>query len=519
MPRIPLPKKQVSYPTEAPAVPMSQYPMAAEWQGREIERFGNILSGLGKKLEGKLLEQQAFGYKLSLDEQKDIQTLALRVQKLAIKDEIDRAIIEDSNLIDDEITKLKTENKDPITWGDRINDFFGTTKEARYPKLTTNTAKKEYELWYLNQSNKIKNQMTILGSAQAVENYKGGLSSSMVSLVDSGQIGLFFEHLSYGKELGALTEDNYNTWQSKAINYSIRKDALKILDSAGEEAAISFVKEQTELLDAEQRGDLVQTIKTTAARLKVEAEDATLTNQVASIEGYYTQLSDYAASGKTPSLTIEEINNDPNLDEIMKEDWRNIALGLGKKEPLRKDVDWKKYVELENRLLDKWKGTTTDETDIITFKTDIAKARFADRYISDGMFNEINTFYNMNIPDRCVGALGTSFSEIQKILESPGIRWKYNQQDAQNIAFARSALLTWLTEDRIGRKKETTEDQIVAKARNLAVVYKKPQKAGVIFYYGEPTQVEDFYRHVGELKATDPDSAKVYYDYWKDKWE
>ena len=440
---------------------MPAFPQAAQWEGREIGRLGRTLSRLGGNLAN----------------------LALRAQKLSINNEIADADVEFTKYMEGEEPKMRL--KTPLTWGDE----YEKTAQNWITNRTFNTeaARKESHQRWDKRIAIEKSRLTISGLQQVASNYIGTLESKMVSFIDSAQPEKFEAHLQSGLDAGVLVEKQgekgfeypetrlMDYWKSRAAVYTSRKVAIESILGTGEEGAekeaVKFIK-RLKQLSPKEKAALVSEIEIVAKRLRTDATTVSETVQRASVDDLFKRLAD---PGDNPVTyrEVKESNSFANLTE--QETWAKIAEGMGEPEP---KTNWKKHNDLVMKLFDYWLGKDESEGENTYLKTRIASARYDEKYIDDNALANINLLLGQSIDVNHLGGLKRGFEEIEnigKVSWPIGNRWfwsgfearRISQKEAEKIAQARNSLVSWLVNDRIGRKKEASEEDISIRARQL----------------------------------------------------
>lgn len=447
MPKIRIPRQKGKSPTRAGAVRMPAHPNVAGWEGTQIKRMGRTLSSLGGELG----------------------TLALNVQALAIREEANQAVVEDTNALKDYGDKLRAEGHAPLGWGDAVDKKF--TEISTNRKFNTKAAKKRYDDWATKYRNSIVSRATIGGMAQAQANYKGNLSATMIALVDDGQTDEFFEHLDFGLSLKAITEDETLKRKKSAVEL----EAMNTLMAKGLDAAISHLRTQDRVsLNAVEQSKLIGSLTRAAKRLDKQAEKYTEEMKQAKVVELFGKL-----DGNNLEETEVEANSELlELTELAA--WKKIQGGQG--ETLAEETDWKKYLDLEMKLFAHWNGNSRAKDDKLYIHTEMAKAHYADRYIDEKSWAELQKYLTTKIPAKYLGSLSTAFEQIVDVSKAGALQWWQGPamhlflsgDEAKGAAMARRALFEWVMEQ-AGRNKDLHPDDVLTEARKLAVVFRQPE--------------------------------------------
>lgn len=460
--KIPMAKRQVRHPTRGRAVRMPAFPQAAQWEGREIAKLGRTLSRLGGTLG----------------------TLALCAQKLSTDNEVADADLEFIKHMGEEEVKIRL--KPAMTWGDEYD------KSAQHwitnKAFNTEAARRRSHQRWNRRVTLEKTRLTIAGAQETHRYYRSTLEGKMVAFIDDGQPEKFDEYLQDGFEAGALFEEQgpkgfeyaetslVSYWKHRAKLYTERKVAIEGIVVAGggsEESvkeAIAYLGRIKDITAKELKA-LVKEALIVGKRMRTDATAASEVAQRAAVDNLFGRLTDPKDNPVTYREVVES-NSFANLTE--KETWTKIAEGMGDPEP---ETDWKEHNDLVMKLFDYWLGKDVSEAEETYLKTKIASARYAEKYIDDNALANINLLLGQSIDVNHLGGLKRGFEEIENIgkVSWPLGKWfvsgfearHISQKEAEKIAQARNALISWFVNDRIGRKKETSEEDISVRARQL----------------------------------------------------
>jgi len=113
---------------------------------------------------------------------------------------------------------------------------------------------------------------------------------------------------------------------------------------------------------------------------------------------------------------------------------------------------------------------------------ELAKARYADQDVADRPWEDIisMTKADPEVLKDYVGILDNTFEQIETIA-NPRSWWRRDvltQTEAKAIAQARIATFDWLMSN-LGRKSHPTTAEVIAKAREFAIIYRLPRTAAL----------------------------------------
>jgi hypothetical protein len=413
------------------------------WEGRAIENLGRTLSGIGG----------------------DFGTLALRAQKLAIHNEASDAIQTDLDAIREFELELKTKNENPLQWGDVAEKKMQELSTNR--KFKTEASRNFYDDWSKKHTSKLTHNLTIAGGLQELRNYRGNLNLRIAGYVESGDFDTLDKDLAAGIEAGAITPDQAAATKEAAEYSYVDKKAMELVRTQGEDLAVEFINQQSEILDAGEQSKLIGKMGTIAKNLEAdfdrfseEKQREAIGNLFGKVVGVRPQLGHNELDAALPAMTSPE-----------QRAWNAIVQGMSKVNSKTK-TDYKKAIELEMKIFDHWAGLDKSEGDKRSILTEFATARYADRYLDDGYWQRLNEWLQLEIPPQNIGNLRASFKEIDRSIN----RMWLTKGEAKEIAVSRGALVRWYLDERLARKKETTEEDFIVKARRLGAMFLGPKQ-------------------------------------------
>lgn len=183
--------------------------------------------------------------------------------------------------------------------------------------------------------------------------------------------------------------------------------------------------------------------------------------------------------------TLDEIHDNTAILPDDKLSWEFIVKGLSEKPAIK--TDWKKLLELEMKLFDRWDGNIrakdlqTGEFSRVLIETEIASACCVDKYIDRGKMVELISRLSLDVPHRTT--LKEAFLEIKELARAaPSYgtllsvlgALHLSQGEAERAAWARAELLDWVIKE--SAKRDVTPQQITVRARELITSAKPVSK-------------------------------------------
>lgn len=434
------------------ALPSNVLRYAAQKKGALTQRAGASIAALGEEFA----------------------ELALRMENTKTREEF-----EDAKLTYDEgmlpFLAEQENNPDLGTWGDATAQKHDTLSAEVGNNIRSTKAKGQFSDWArANRSILMFKTVTRADRMQA-DKARSMVKMRMENYTRRGDIGGFKIYLREMEEDGLLIEDEVEFWDAEIDEFAqrlaykealeiVETEALSILSTSTVEAAISFVREAItapELSGADKRS-LVNLVEFFDRINQYEDRRVKLEAKRAEISEFTTQL----AEGTLDPRRIE--TSDHGVSH--QKQWKDYLKNSMREEP---EVDWRKYLDLEDRLFDHW---NVDKTE---YELAVVESRYGDNaIINNREFGALLKRIQLDMPRQYMVSLKTGFETISRA----GAKWKFgifrklNQEEAQRVAQARSALFDWLLEDRISKKKETSPEEFYTRAKELAVLFQPGRK-------------------------------------------
>lgn len=309
---------------------------------------------------------------------------------------------------------------------------------------------------------------------------------------------------------------------TKAMREAVDKEAQAILESNGIDDATAYVaKVPTDILPLDEKAKVIEGLKSIADVDEIEVGLEVEANNKAAVQDLFSRLSDITTWPKDA-----EVRESTSLTGTDKTSWRKITKGLGNaKESV---VNWKKYNDLEMKIFSRWLGRDRAEGSKVLLETEIASARYADRFIGDEEMAELTSRLTMKPSKSTITNIRKAFDVIkeQGSISWPapvwlGGRWsefeakRTSAGEASNIAKARTGLLEWV------QSQKTPPDlvDVITQAQHQVVAQRgTPEETEPKPPKGEPQTKTEFVNELRRLNAIDPEEARRYYEKYLDKF-
>ena len=398
----------------------------------------------------------------------DFAELAARVHKTKVREEF-----EDAKLVYGEgmnaFLAEQESNLDYATWEEATAQQHDTLISDATNELHTVQAKEQFSDWARANRSVLMYKTVARADGLLANKARSMIKIRMENYAKQGNIDGLKEHLREMEEDGLLVEEEVEFWDAEIEEFSkrwihkqtleqVETEALSILSESTVEAAVSFVREAItapELSGADKRSliNLVEFFD----RIN-EYEDKKV-----KLEAKRTEIAEWTTQLRGGTLDPRRIEVSEHGVSHQKQ-WKGYLKNSMRKAP---DVDWRKYLDLEDGLFDHWNVNKTE------YELATVEARYGDKpIIGDGEFDAFLKRVQLDVPRQYMVSLRTGFETIRRA----GNKWKFgiralNQEEAQRVAQARSALFDWLLEDRIAKKKETAPGEFYDRAMQLAVLF------------------------------------------------
>jgi hypothetical protein len=459
---------------------MPHFPRAAMWESEAMRRLGYTFSQVGGELG----------------------TLALKVQKVAIDDEVNIAKRDDLTALDAYELKMK-DQVDPLKWGDEYPkeiDRLSTTRKFKTP-----AARKQYDAWAFDFRRRSETRMALAGTREAVRRFRGNIRSTMIAMVNAGEMDAFLQMLD-DADPDAFAPDEKLKMKIEAVEL----EALNIFSASGVQAATDYVKTQNKVfLDANQKAGLIREINTAAGNQKKKTKLLDRAEERRKIAELYPKAINFELTAQDLKESVGKLS----LDE-------RSALERIYKGKSREQTDIKAYLDLEEKLFAHWRGLDKEEADKVSIRTQLALARCADGKLDSHAIAELTRRLDLEIGKNHIGALQDAFDSMRKTMTKgmtrwfgiPQVptRWTLSDAEARAVAGARQATLDWLISE-TGRKKTPMPTEIEAQARHQTVVYRN-----LLVRMREPETQEEWEDTFKGISAKE--ERRAYYDKWVSKW-
>lgn len=395
--------------------------------------------------------------------------LALRVQRMHNREELADAQLryeEGKNIF---LTQQE-QAANYASWAEdtaQMHDKLVTTETAN---IKSPSARKDFEHWARAAKSTLLFTTATRADRLASEKARSMLRIRMENAVKNGTILDFKDHLGSMAEDELLVPEEVEFWSNEVDELSdrwvhqqalqgVRATARQISRDAGPDAAYSYVKEavKAEIFDATDEKALLNLIEYFKDVDEKEAEDARLLRKKTETTEYLGLL----RQNKLDPTRIEESEHGVTHQST----WKGYLRNSMRKAP---ELDLRKYLGLEDQLFDSW---GIDKT---AYEMSMAEARYGkERYITDNELDTLQARLGMDMPRQYLGNLRTGFETIRRAGNkwSRGIR-AMSQEEAKAVAQARQALIDWLWDDRVAKKKETSPTEFYARSIALAALYR-----------------------------------------------
>lgn len=324
----------------------------------------------------------------------------------------------------------------------------------------------------------------------------------------------------FKRENKELVEKNiYDEMKEDILNI-----AFGLIPERGVEAAIAWVndKKNTPDLIPRDRFQLVGYIKQQAELneyIDYEAATQELSENVDGLVGLF--LNNKHVGREVKLLKSTELQGR----------WNKIAEGQGS---IVRKTNKKKYIDLEERIFDFWKGKI-NSTEL---KTQLLEARAVDKSLTDGDLRLLLDRARTPPDPNTFGLLEHGFDTIRRhgaaSWSDKGWGWWLSKkaeaaitsdEEADIIASARQAFITWLK----AQKKEPTPEDVYKQSLAIIALHRKSETAPALGpeekppgEVGEPKTQEEFLRQLRIMTREEKDpnkpKSRAYYNKWMEKF-
>lgn len=399
----------------------------------------------------------------------DFAKLAINVHNTQVREEF-----EDAKLLYDEkmnafLAEQET-NPDYATWEGATTQQHDTLVSTTEKSLRTVQAKEEFSAWARANRSVLLAQTSTKAYRLSADKARSMVRTRLENYAKRGTPDEFKEYIREMEEDGLMLPEEVEFWDAEIDEFAQRWEqlqyltqvettALNILDEAGYDVAVKFVRDSAQ--DPRSKGaDIRKLINLVEFMEKVNqfvGEEERREARRAEISEFTTQIREGTLDPRRVEASEHGISHQKQWKNYLQNSMRDVP-----------EVDWRRYLDLEDKLFDYWNKDKTE------YELAIVEARYGDSAImSNDEYDGLLTRVGLDVPKQYMVSLRTAFETIRR----DGNNWsrlgvrKLSQEEAQRVAQARSALFDWLLEDRISKKKETSPEEFYTRAKMVAVLF------------------------------------------------
>lgn len=449
MPVMKRPGRQVAPSFGSPgALPEYGTRQAAQQVGVSRQRFGAGIASLGG----------------------DFAELALRVHNTKVREEFEDAKI----TYDEGMLAFLTEQEkaqDYPVWEKNTSQKHDTASAEIENKMLMPQAKGKFSNWAQAERSVLMYKTVTRADRLSADKARSMIKVRMENAVKQGRVTDFVDYLGEMQEDGLLLEEEVDfhlieveefaqRWNNMQAVEAATSEALSILESSGIDASMVYLKNilphpSLDGADINKIHNLISSMDKLSQYVDEKKR----------LEDIRKEVTLFASSIRNNELDLRVIES-AQMGVSQQKWWRNKLKNSVKAEP---EINWRKFLDLQDTLFDHW------NVDRMEYELAVVEARYGDdAYINDDGFDRLLKRIAIDMPRQYMVTLRTGFETIYR----DGTKWKFgihrdlNQEEAQRVAQAQSALLDWLLEDRISKKKETSPTEFYARSKELAAMFR-----------------------------------------------